>query len=331
MFDPALLPYAIAALAAISVGLVVYLVVYPHLSGEKQARKRRAELAQSHTVRAARRAKAEVANTRRKQVHQTLKELEERQKAKKEKVTLRLRLLRAGIDASPRDYWIASAIFGLGVGGVVMISGSSPITAYLLAFAAGLGVPRWLLHFLTKRRQAKFLSEFANAIDVVVRGVKTGLPLNDCLAIIAREAPEPIRSEFAELVDHQRVGVPLDECFDRMMERMPLPEVGFFSIVLAIQAQAGGNLAEALGNLSQVLRDRKTLQGKVKALSAEAKASAMILGALPVFVMTSTYFASPEYISLLWKDPFGHILLAIGAFWMSMGIFVMRKMINFKY
>ena len=166
---------------------------------------------------------------------------------------------------------------------------------------------------------------------MVVRGVKSGLPLNECLEIVARESPEPVRSEFSDLMDQQRVGVPLQDCFDRMMDRVPLPEVNFFAIVVAIQAQAGGNLAEALGNLSGVLRARKGLQAKVKALSAEANASAMILAALPFFVMGMTYFSSPDYISLLWNDKTGHMLLAGGGVWMLMGILVMRKMINFKY
>ena len=149
--------------------------------------------------------------------------------------------------------------------------------------------------------------------------------------IIARESPQPVSGEFTELVEQQRVGVPLADCFDRMMVRVPLPEVRFFAIVISIQQQAGGNLSEALGNLSGVLRDRKRLQAKVRALSAEAKASAAVLGALPFVVMILVYITTPSYIALLWSTKFGQFLLAAAGFWMSCGILVMRKMINFKY
>ncbi len=183
----------------------------------------------------------------------------------------------------------------------------------------------------TKRRQNKFLNEFANAIDVIVRGVKSGLPLNECLGIIARESPSPIREEFQELVEQQRVGVPLADCFERMMARMPLPEVKFFAIVIGIQQQAGGNLSEALGNLSGVLRDRKKMAAKVKALSAEAKASAAVLGSLPFIVMTMVYITTPHYIGILFSTKVGQFLLLAAAGWMTCGLLIMRKMINFKY
>jgi tight adherence protein B len=207
-----------------------------------------------------------------------------------------------------------------------------PIVAYAaFGFIGAFGLPRWVVSFLTKRRQNKFLEGFADAIDVIVRGVKSGLPVGECLAIIARETSEPLRSEFQEIVDQQRIGVPLSECLDRLMNRMPLPEVHFFAIVIAIQQQAGGNLSEALGNLSNVLRGRKQLAAKVKALSAEAKASAMVLGCLPIFVMTTVYLTTPSYISILWTDKFGQFLLLCGAIWMSCGVFIMKRMVSFKY
>jgi tight adherence protein B len=230
-------------------------------------------------------------------------------------------------------FWIGSAVLGVicGAGVLFSLPGMSPFIALAAAFVGALGLPRWLLAQKTKWRQAKFLNEFANAIDIIVRGVKSGLPLNECLGIISRESPSPIREEFQDMVEQQRVGVPLTECFDRMMQRVPLPEVKFFAIVLGIQSQAGGNLSEALGNLSGVLRDRKRMQGKVKALSAEAKASAMVLGALPFIVMTMVYVTTPDYIALLFTKKMGQFLLVAAAVWMSAGIFIMRKMINFKF
>ena len=321
----------VLGLIAVAVGMFAYVVIFPFLSGEHRADKRR------ETVAAGRGGRGRVSSTneelqnRRKQVQDNLKELEKKQKAKN-KVTLRTRLLRAGLDITNRQFWIASGISGvIGCVGSIIGGVENYGVAALIGFACAFGLPRWFVAFLAKRRQAKFLNEFANAIDVIVRGVKTGLPLNECLDIIARESPEPIRSEFAELVEQQRVGVPLMECFDRMMDRMPVPEVSFFAIVISIQQSAGGNLSEALANLSGVLRSRKMLAAKVKALSSEAKASAAILGALPFVVMSMVYITSPDYISLLWTRPQGQIMLAVAGFWMCCGLFTMRQMINFKY
>jgi tight adherence protein B len=209
-------------------------------------------------------------------------------------------------------------------------SGAS-MAAFTALLIGTFGVPRWVLNKLVKRRQKKFQSELANAIDVVVRGVKSGLPLNECLQIIARESPEPIAGEFRYVVEQMRVGIPLGEALDRLIVRMPLAEVKFLAIVISIQQQAGGNLSEALGNLSGVLRDRFRMEMKVKALSAEAKSSAGVLGSLPPGVMFMTYMSSPDYIMPLFNTTVGNLLMLVGAFWMFCGIMVMKKMINFKF
>lgn len=318
-------------LAAGSVGAIAYAIAYPYLSGERGAAKRIASVVKGKSARGSRTAqKGDELAARRKQVQENLKELEKKQKART-KVTLRGRIAQSGLDITVKKFYIASAILAAFALVVALVGGTHPAVAALIAFAAGLGVPRWVLRFLAKRRLNKFIDEFANAIDVIVRGVKTGLPLNECLDIISRESPEPIKSEFSELVEQQRIGVPLMDCFERMMERVPVAEVNFFATVIAIQQQAGGNLAEALSNLSGVLRSRKMLAAKVKALSAEAKASAVILAALPFTVMIMVYLSSPEYISLLWTETRGKMMLAGAGFWMTCGLLVMRKMINFKY
>ncbi len=246
---------------------------------------------------------------------------------------MRLRLERAGLDISVRTFWVASAIFGVLLTGliVLLMPQASPVAYAAVAFIGLFGLPRWFILKATKRRQAKFLNEFANAIDVIVRGVKSGLPLNECLQIIARESPSPVREEFRELVEQQRIGITLSDAFDRMMNRLPLAEVNFFAIVVGIQQQAGGNLSEALGNLSGVLRDRKTLAAKVQAMSSEAKASASVLGSLPFIVTLLVYLSSPAYVQLLWTTKTGNFLIMIGLGWMAVGIMVMKKMINFKF
>src|SRR5438477_94414 len=198
-------------------------------------------------------------------------------------------------------------------------------------FAGGFGVPRWLLAFLKKRRESKFLHNFPDAVDVIVRGVKAGLPLGDCLRIIANESPEPVRGEFKTIVEAQTVGISMGDACAKMYERMPLAEANFFGIVVAIQQRAGGNLSEALGNLSRVLRDRKRMKAKIQAMSMEAKASAVIIAALPFAVMILVYISSPNYIELLWTHPTGRMMMACCAAWMSMGVFVMKKMINFDF
>jgi tight adherence protein B len=320
----------IFGLLAMAVAAIAYLGIMPFINGERRTEKRIQTVAKSKANKTGGNRTEDAAN-RRKQVQESLKEIEKRQKAKN-KLTLKTRLMRAGLDTTPQNFWMISAIAGcVAFAAATLFGGLSMWIAMLIGFSAAFGLPRWVLNYLAKKRQAKFLSELANTIDIIVRGVKSGLPLGECLEIIARESPEPVKSEFAELVEGQRIGVSLPDGFDRMMERMPVPDVNFLAIVIAIQQQAGGNLAEALGNLSGVLRARSGLKAKVAALSGEATASAAILAGLPFIVMGGVYMSSPDYISLLWEDKIGHIMLVVAALMMSAGIFVMRQMINFKY
>ncbi len=330
--SPQTIQLVMVAVIALSAGAVIFLFAYPYLSGQVARDKRIQGVTEGRAKRSTVRTREDEAQNRRKAVADTVKEIEDRQKAK-EKITLRLKLQRAGLDITTRQYWIGSLATGVIIGIVTFFStpGMTPLISVAATFVGAFGLPPWVISFLTKRRQAKFTNEFANAIDVIVRGVKSGLPLSECLGIIARESPSPIREEFAELVEQTRVGVPLQDCFERMMARTPLSEVKFFAIVIAIQQQAGGNLSEALGNLSGVLRDRKRLSLKVKALSAEAKASAAVLGSLPFIVMTMVYISTPNYILLLFTSRMGQFLLMAAAAWMICGLLVMRKMINFKY
>jgi tight adherence protein B len=239
-------------------------------------------------------------------------------------------LAQAGINVSLTVYWVAAAVLGaaLAVAGL-MLQGA--IGAGAGALIGALGLPRWILGMLVGMRQKKFTEQLADSLDVIVRGVKSGLPLNQCLRIIADESPEPIRSEFKNVVDGQAMGVPLDQNLARLYERMPLAEVNFLVIVLVIQQRTGGNLSESLGNLSAVLRSRKLMREKVKALSSEAKASAMIIGSLPFIVMLIVYIIKPDYMTLLFTTTTGNLILLGAAFMMTTGIVVMRNMINFKF
>jgi len=326
--DQTLIIIVIAILAAICFASIGFVFV----GGETTASKRVARVAGA-TGKAKLKTvdpDADPSAQRRKQVQDTLKGLEQRQKEQK-KVSIRTRLERAGFETSVRKFHMISATAGLVSFAVFVLMGMPMLIGLLAAFAAGFGMPRWILSFLVKRRQKAFLNEFANAIDVIVRGVKSGLPINDCLRIIAQEAAEPVRTEFKEVVEGQRVGVSIEQSLDKVYERMPLPEVSFFQIVLAIQQKSGGNLSEALGNLSKVLRDRKKMRAKIQAISQEAKSSAAIIGALPPGVMLLIYMSSPDYMGLLFSTTIGNIILVGGALWMLLGILVMRKMINFTF
>jgi tight adherence protein B len=321
---------ALAVLIALALGGVAYAFT----GGDEKTQKRVAQLAKpSGQARASRGATpAQEAAQKRKNVAAMLKDVEKNRAAKKEKPTMRRRLEQAGFPkTSPKSFWMICGIAAAIAASLAIITHQKPLVILLAIFAVGLGLPRWVLAFLAARRKKKFTENFANAIDVIVRSVKSGLPTNEALRIVAREAPNPVGSEFHNLVESLKVGVTLEQALKRMMESMPTPEVGFFAIVMTIQGRSGGNLSEALGNLSFVLRDRKRLQGKIKAMSSEAKASAGIIGSLPPVVGMLVYITTPGYIMKLFTERAGNIMLAVCVIWMSCGIMVMRKMINFKH
>jgi len=318
---------AMAFLASVAVGGVAWVFLYPILSGEKKAEQRKASVAKAEPV--ARVARGQQ-RSRRDVVEQTLKEFDERHK-KSKSLPISVRIAQAGLTWSKRQFLLLSGGLGVGLFLLGMVSGAGLLAAVALSFAGAFGLPRWLLSFLKKRRESKFLHVFPDAVDIIVRGVKAGLPLLDCLKMITSESPEPVKSEFRMIVETQAIGMPLGEACQKLYQEMPVPEANFFGIVVAIQQKSGGNLAEALGNLSRVLRDRKKMKAKIQAMSQEAKASASIIGALPVAVMTLVYITSPDYIALLWTEPLGRVMLAGSAVWMSLGVMVMKKMINFDF
>ncbi len=319
---------ALAFLAATAIGGVAWVFIYPLLSGEKKAESRRASVAKSEPTAA--RAADKSQRSRREQVETSLKDLEARRQ-KESKLTLAARLAQAGLDWSNQKFMIISGVLAAVCFAGVIMAGGGLLAAGGLAFAAGFGLPRWGLSFLKKRREKSFLKALPDAVDVIVRGIKAGLPLFESIKVVAADAPEPLRSEFLAIIETQAIGIPLGEACARLYERMPVPEANFFGIVVAIQQKSGGNLSEALGNLSKVLRDRKKMAEKIQAMSMEAKASAAIIGSLPPIVMLLVYLSTPQYIALLWTHPTGQLMLVGCAIWMSIGIFVMKKMINFDF
>src|SRR5882672_4121885 len=296
-----------------------------------KTKKRMASLAKPTASTRALKGAVDTNQQRRRNVQAMLKELEKQQAHKKKRPTLRRRIEQAGLSISVRTFWILSGIAGLigAVGALLTVKAlyAVPLAGFALAF----GLPRWVLAFLKARREKAFTRELAPAIDAIVRSVKSGLPVNEALKLVGTEMPEPVSGEFRLLTEGLKVGVTMDDGLKRMYERMPTPEVNFFGIVMAIQQRSGGNLSEALGNLASVLRDRKRLQGKIRSMSSEAKASAMIIGSLPPGVMLLVYLTTPGYMAKLFTERSGNLMLAGCVFWMSMGIMVMRKMINFKH
>jgi tight adherence protein B len=319
---------ALAFLATAAVGGIAWVFLYPLLSGERKAENRRASISRADAPTAKQSEKSQ--RSRREQVETSLKDLEARRQQEKS-VPLNIRLSQAGLDWTPQKFWIVSAVVAGVLFAAALFVGGGLLGAAGLAFAGGLGLPRWALGFLKKRREDKFLKALPDAVDVIVRGIKAGLPLFESIKVVAADAPEPLRSEFLAIIETQAIGMPLGEACSRLYERMPLPEANFFGIVISIQQKSGGNLSEALGNLSKVLRDRKKMKEKIQAMSMEAKASAGIIGSLPPIVMFLVYLTTPHYISLLWTHPTGQLMLVGCVVWMSIGIMVMKKMINFDF
>lgn len=313
-------------------GMVVIIGLF-FLGGDNTAKKRVAAIGTKSTDKGGRFGflKSDEGGSRRKQIEESLGKIEEVQKDKKKRIkSLPSRLVQANWSMKSSTFMFISLSLAAVAGGIPFTMGADWKLCAGLALVLGIGLPRWFLGLCITRRQKKFTANFSDAMDIIVRGVRTGLPLGDCLKIIAHESPEPIRSEFQLLVEGESLGVPIEVCLERMYERMPLSEVNFFGTVLNIQRSTGGNLGESLANLSNVLRGRKLLREKIKALAAEAKMSAMIIGALPIIVMVMISIASPDYMTELYTTSTGHRNLMIGACMMVMGTLVMRKMINFK-
>jgi tight adherence protein B len=318
---------AMAFLIASAIGGIAWVFLYPLLSGDEQAANRRASIAKPEpAVRQAEKTQ----RSRREQVEGSLKEVEARRQ-KDNKIPLSSRLMQAGLDWSTQKFLVVSGVLAAFVFAVAMLLGGNLLGAVGLAFGAGFGLPRWILSFLKARREKKFLRALPDAVDVIVRGIKAGLPLFESIKVVAADAPEPLKGEFLAIIETQAIGMPLGEACARLYERMPVPEANFFGIVIAIQQKSGGNLSEALGNLSKVLRDRKKMSEKIQAMSMEAKASAAIIGSLPPIVMLLVYLSTPDYIAVLWTHPTGQLMLVGCAVWMSVGIMVMKKMINFDF
>jgi tight adherence protein B len=327
--DQTLLILGVAALGFAIVTAIGFALAGGRTSQERAVK--RAHVLTGSAARNLRRARVQAVNTPEARRKQIMKSLQEQERAQKKRLSLSNKLKQAGLTITVPQFWMSGAALGLTIFGVAFFGRINPFVALGLGAASGLGLPYWILGFLAQRRTNKFTGAFSDAMDIIVRGIKSGLPVHDCLKIIGRETSEPLAGEFRRLVENIAMGMSLDQSLDKLHEHMPTNEVRFFSIVMNIQQKSGGNLAEALNNLSTVLRARKLMKEKVKALSSEATSSAMIIGCLPPGVIILIMLWTPSYMTPMFTDHRGWLMLGGSAIWMSLGIFVMARMINFKF
>lgn len=244
---------------------------------------------------------------------------------------MRRRLNKTGRDISFKKYIIASFIVAAGVLAVAkIIGGLSFMPALALAGFSGLFLPHTYINIVIKKRLSKFTQQFPEAIDLIVRGLRAGLPVTESITAVSREMQDPISTEFGKISDAVRLGKTLDEALWVTARRLDTPDFKFFVISLSVQQETGGNLAETLTNLSDILRGRTKLKLKVRAMISEGKASAYIIGSLPFIMCGLLSFMNYEYMSVMFTDPQGQIALMGAVIWMGIGIFILAKMINFE-
>ena len=267
-------------------------------------------------------------------VEKTLLEIDEKQRSfsrDTSKPNLVTKMRQAGLLWTKRDY----ISICLGTGFVLFVSfwafNLSLILVTVIAVAAGTGLPYATVAHLRSRRFNRFSIQFTNGVDMMARGLKSGLPIGECIKIVSNETAEPVRSEFKQLSQDLALGLPMEIAIHRFADRVPLRETNYFATVIGSQSKTGGSLSEALTNLSKILRDRRNMREKVRALSSEAIASATIIGAIPFIVGGIVFFSSPDYLALLFQTRAGLITLIFSGLWMIVGIFIIYKMVHFEF
>ncbi|EFL89843.1 type II secretion system F family protein [Ahrensia sp. R2A130] len=324
----------LVGLAVVVVGALAYALLYNSIASDKKSKERMQRLQMDKKTKMKVESRKMDEKQRRKSREAALKNVDDQKSKGKTagKETFREILEQAGFTISLGKFYVVSAVIGILFFFIALVfMGATLPIAGGVGFVMGFGAPRWWVKRKRKKRFAAFTKTFPNAIDVIVRGIKSGLPLNDCLRIIATDSDEPVRGEFRKLIEAAQMGIPVPEACERLYKSIPTSETNFFSIVIAIQSSAGGNLSEALGNLSKVLRERRKMADKIQAFSSEAKTSTMIIGALPFVVAIMVFATSPYYLVPLWTTTGGHKVLFFCAVSMGFGILVMKKMINFKF
>jgi tight adherence protein B len=323
-------PLILAALAIVCVGAAGFALI-PAFAGGSRANKRINAL--KGDIQANRREANSVRTreTRRKEIQQTLKQQTALIEKRKKRVPLQDQIYQAGMKTKRNDFIRNQVIVGVLIFVVCFFLQVQLLFAFVFGLAGGYLLPKFYLGHRRRKFQNAYLDELPNAVEAIVRGVKSGLPLNDSMRVVAKEVKEPVKSEFQRVLDQQAIGKSMAEAVQILFDRVPLPEVNFFVVVITVQQQAGGNLSEALGNLARVLRNRKKMKQKVKAMSSEAKASAGIVGSLPFAVSILVSLTTPTYLLPLIDTDIGKIWLGVAVVLMGTGIFVMNRMVQFDF
>lgn len=244
---------------------------------------------------------------------------------------LQERLLQTGTRVSPGTYVLLGLL--LGGGAAVGVNLALALPAYvpiLFGVFVGLMLPHLWVSFMISSRQKAFLEQFPEAIDLIVRGLRSGLPVTESIAAVGNEMPDPVGIEFRRVSEAIRLGQSIEAALWAAVKRIGLPEIKFFVVTISIQRETGGNLAETLENLSDILRRRRQMKLKVRAMSSEAKASAMIIGSLPFIMAGLIYAVNPDYVMMLIHDARGNLMIIVGLVSMTLGIGVMIKMVRFE-
>ncbi|KQN29415.1 MULTISPECIES: type II secretion system F family protein [unclassified Sphingomonas] len=245
-------------------------------------------------------------------------------------VQLAKRLAMTGKTWTVGQYGMATAGIALVVAVLMLLKGLPVLLALLFGVFVGVGLPHFIVGTTIKRRIGKFTAKFPDAIDLLVRGLRSGLPISETIGVVGHEVEGPVGEEFRSVSDKMKIGRTMDAALQDTADRLGTPEFQFFVITIAIQRETGGNLAETLANLSSVLRQRGQMKLKIKAMSSESKASAYIIGALPFIVFAMIWVINGKYMQNFFID---ERLMAIGMggiVWMAIGAFIMSKMISFE-
>ena len=243
---------------------------------------------------------------------------------------LEIRLQRTGKGWTVSQYFYASLGLFLAVAVLVYLRSGALALAAVVGIVVGLGLPHMVVNHFIKRRTTQFNVKFADAIDLLVRGLRSGLPVTETLAVVAQEIPGPVGVEFKGIVERIKIGRTMEDSLQETADRLGIPEFNFFCITLAIQRETGGNLAETLSNLGDVLRKRTQMKLKIKAMSSESKASAYIVGSLPFIVFGLIWWINPEYVAGFFSEDRLIVAGLGGLLWMSIGVFIMAKMVSFE-
>ena len=316
----------IVILASITIALLAYAILFEKVQRPLEMVRRLASIDRQFSKSVS---STKIENDGSEAVDLAIGELEARRRRKGKK-TLRDKLQASGLKNTPKEHYILTVLLTLPILVGLYLSSAN----FLVLVVAGvMGVeliPRLTLNFLINRRELLVIQQFATALDLIVRSLRSGLPLNDGLQVAAVELSDPLRTEFVRLLDDLNIGLNIKEALHRLAVRLPIPAVEFFTIIVSMQSNSGGNLAEGLSNLADTLRSRKSLEGAIKTGSSEAKSSSLIIGMMPILFFVFMSLVNYPFVSVLYETTTGNLILTGTVLWMAVGVIVMRLMIKIE-